>query len=226
MLKYSSNSFSPLCTSVSSVVKRNIFNTEVHRGRTGLSYLLIAAMPASANAASAAGHGGAHDLPAFWDFFATLLPFWGNFIFYLFILFFLFRGSISKGWKARRHRIQSHYSTAQAALAESERKLIEVRERVKNVEHDVKELHSMVSREANLECKNIIEDAKQRALRIKEQVQQMSASEGKNIERIARSEMVGAALRLAREKLARELSSEADRAYRISTLNKVESLIN
>ena len=168
----------------------NVLNASIlHRSLASLAFVL-------SPVASAFASSSAHGEPSIGD----LTVYWANFTVYAILLYVLLRKPLSNGWSARRARIQETVANCGSQVASAERELNAVEALTKGLASEQDRARAEIVAQAKLEAQQIVESARVKATRIREQAKEMVAGEGRSAESTFRSTLVARALELARAK--------------------------
>ncbi len=179
----------------------------------------------SASPALAAGGHGPTPPPPLGDFVAGLGVYYFNFACFCLILFFVLRKPLRLAFAARRSAIEEKVLAGARALAAAEAELQEAKTLLSSVRSELERVATEISAETVTEIKVIEQEAKLKVERIGRLAQDSAAAELRAMESMVREELIESALLLARERLVRENSLQADQQFRDSTARKVKALI-
>ena len=192
-------------------------------GLNTIKYTISIFLPQLIVASSAFAASGAHSGdPTFADLKYYII----NFLIYLAFVAFLISKFAPKGWASRRQRIQESLEASIAKVSAAERSYQAAKQRIENLDEDVRNISEQMKVEAEREAQEIIVAAKNQSLRIVKQAQDNAEAERKVSESAIRKEYAARALKLAEEKLRKEITPERDRTLRTAFQDSVKELIH
>lgn len=170
--------------------------------------------------AFAAGGGDGHHAS-----FVDIIPYWVNFLLYVSIMYFIFRGSAAEAWRRRRANIEASISAIEKEMAALEAKIGEARGKLASIDKDIERINTEIGREAEGESSLVLAEAERAAKRIREQGQDLIKAERRSIEASVQQELAENVIRIATEKLKAESSPQADRTRRDASLGHIGQLV-
>jgi F0F1-type ATP synthase membrane subunit b/b' len=171
--------------------------------------------------ASAFASSSAHGEPSI----ADLTVYWANFVVYSIILYVLLRKPLANGWAARRARIQESVASCTSQVASAERELNAVEALTKGLTSEQDRARAEIVAQAKLEAEQIVESARAKATRIREQAKDMVAGEGRSAESTFRTTLVTRALELARAKFVGGEFSSKQQSYLDAAVGRAKRLV-
>ncbi len=175
-----------------------------------------AMLPALAFAASEGDshHGSIADLK--WP--------WINFLLYVVGMYFLLRGVIANGWRARAERIANEASRGERELAAATAALSAMRERQTKLPAEKAAIARTLTAEAQAEAAKTISDAEQRAIEIEKQAASRIVAEQQAAVQAIRRQVATKVLNASEQKIKSGISVENDRKIRQGTGNSLLQL--
>jgi F0F1-type ATP synthase membrane subunit b/b' len=173
------------------------------------------AFAASTDHAATGSHGSVWDIRHYWI----------NFIVYLGVLFFAFRGAVTNGWAARRSNIQQAVNSAAKELHDADAELRLLDKLVANIEFDRQRARDEIIRQGEVEALKILEDARDKAARIRDSAQGMITAEARTAEQSFRVSLVTRAMEIARERFRSGEFSGKQRAYVDAALSRAKRMV-
>lgn len=170
---------------------------------------------------AAAGGHSTHD-SSVWD----LKFYFINFLIYLALVAFIIKRVAPQGWAMRRQRIQESLQASIAKVSAAERAYQTAKQRLQTLDEDARALTEQMQREAEREAGEVIESAKNQGARMVKQAHDNANAERKASETAIRKEYAAQALRIAEERLRKEVTPERDRSIRTEFQNSLKELIH
>ena len=183
----------------------------------GLSLLLVLLCARAAFASEGHGEGGG---------LSHLVPYWINFLLYVGLLYYLLKKIVVDFWQARRSGIADAIDESLSQLAKAEAKLVESRERLRNVEREVMQLQTGIERDGQGEAAEIVAEAHRKAGLTVQRAHETCATERVNAEKELRQELAARVVEHARQRLAAGASAESDYARRQNAASTFKSLLH
>ncbi|GEM_PF-2935648 len=152
-----------------------------------------------------------------------LLPVF-NFALYLVLMFLILKGPISTLLRARRDNLEAHIKRAAMHWDQARKQLLEVQRRFQTLDGDIKELSERIAIEAKKEGETLVADAKEHALMTIKRANEGALAERKTAENQVRAELAQAVLKLASEKLTKDMNQDTDRPLRERALDGIRAL--
>lgn len=180
---------------------------------------IVSSMIIAEPAFAAAGGEGHHAT------FVDIIPYWVNFLIYVSVIYFIFRGSAAEAWRRRRANIESSISAIQREMQALETRIAEARGKLASIDKEIARIDTEIGREAEGESSLIAAEAERAAKRIREQGQDLIKAERRNVEAAVQKELAENVIRLATEKLKAESSLQADKARRDASLGYIGQLV-
>ena len=172
--------------------------------------------------AAASEHGEGHHAPSFGDLKYYLI----NFAIYLALVLWVISKTAPAGWRSRRQRIQEMLQTSRAKVSAADQAYQSARQRLEGVDEDVRSLSDLMKVEAQREAEEIIRAAKAQAARIVKQAHDNAEAERKVSESAIRKEYAAQALKIAEERLRKEITPERDKSMRVAFHDSVKTLLH
>lgn len=176
--------------------------------------------------AAGAAHGAHEELPAFGDFLLSKKVYWINFLIYAALLSYLLKNLFAKAWVNRRKAYQESISSGQSLLEKSERQLADARKQIAELPEEISKLENRLTKEVEFEARAIIEDASQRADKIKTQANQSAAAERQAAAARYQEQLVDLAIKRAISRIPGMMSAEVDSRLSNKVLSSVNGLLN
>ncbi len=196
------------------IVMNVLHATKLHRILASLAFVL-------SPVASAFASSSAHGEPSI----ADLTVYWANFVVYSVILYVLLRKPIANGWSARRARIQDAVASCTSQVETAERELNAVEALTKGLSSEQDRARAEIVAQAKLEAQQIVENARVKATRVREQAKDMVAGEGRSAESTFRTSLVTRALELAREKFVGGEYGSRQQSYLDAAVGRAKRLV-
>lgn len=131
---------------------------------------------------------------------SDLTFYWINFILYVGVMTFILRKPIRNGWAARTARIKQAVEQSTDEVESAERELNAIEALTKGLAAEQERVRQEIVSQAELESADILRNAHQRAVRIKEQAKEMLRGETRSAESTFKSSLVARALQLAKDR--------------------------
>ncbi|MEY4700601.1 MAG: hypothetical protein RL326_788 [Pseudomonadota bacterium] len=193
----------------------NVLNASIlHRSIISLAFVLF---PVASAFASSSAHGE----PSI----ADLTVYWANFVVYSVILYVLLRGPLANGWSARRARIQEAVTSSASQVESAERELNAVEALTKGLASEQDRARAEIVEQAKLEAQQIVENARVKATRVRDQAKDMIAGEGRSAESAFRATLVARALELARAKFVGGEYGSRQQSYLDAAVGRAKRLV-
>jgi len=181
------------------------------------SLILAALLVTTANAyASGAGH-----TPSIGD----LTFYWINFVLYVALMSYLLRKPIKNGWAARTARIKQTVADCTDQVESAERELNAIEALTKGLPAEQERARQQIITQANLEAADIVKQAEQRAVRIREQSKEMLKGEMRSAQSSFRASLVSRALQLAKDRFSKGEYVAREQAYVGAAVSRAKSLV-
>ncbi len=181
-----------------------------------LAILATVVSPGSAWAGSP-GHA-----PAVGD---LLFPFI-NFTLYLALMIKLLARPIGDQLRMRRDNIESFIKRAAMQWDQARRQLLDVQRRFSNLDTELKEISSRIENEGAKEAAQMVADAEFQAKAIIKRAEQSAIAEANALEAEIRRDLADEVVRMASEKLAKEINNESDLPLRQRALEGLNGIRN
>ena len=166
------------------------------------------------------GSGGGHE-PSFAD---LTFP-WINFVMYAALLTYLLRNPIKKGWSARVGAIKDRIEGASEQLEIAERELNAAEALVQGVEQEKTRIKTEVSVQASREADLLVEQAKERAERLKQQAAEMLEGEMRSAQSAFKADLVARAVSVAKQKFSSGEYASRESVYAETAMAKAKQLV-
>jgi F-type H+-transporting ATPase subunit b len=167
-----------------------------------------------------------------------LKVYWFNFIIYIGILYFALRKLVPAAWAARRERIRVSLHSASAALNAAEQELNAVQNALKTLQEpskvagvvgeltEIQRLRADVLRDGQAEAQRIVQDAEQRAARLRTQAREQLEGEVRTAQSAVRAQLVQRAVASARTRFSQGDFAHRDTQYREAAVQRAKRLID
>ena len=186
------------------------------------AFVLSAFSSFIASAATEEGGHAEHVMGSFSD----LIPFWINFLIYCLVLYLILRKKVVKGLHNRAILIEEQVNKGARELEKAEQVLREAEEKLSGVSTEVAAIMAHMSSDSKNECVQILREAGDHAVRIKEQAKELVISEQRATENTIKRDLTDLVLKKTTEKISRELTAENDKERRAAALGSVSALID
>lgn len=180
-------------------------------------FLLLAAWPMQVWAEQGKAHTGS---------FSDLAIFWLNFIVYIAVMYFLLRKPFPVLWAKRRAGIEQGVRASAAELDRAKATLQQSQQKLNNLENDIARLREEMRSETQAEQKALEAYGKVKSEKILARARDNYVAEKRSLEQKLQHEISEMALKLVRERLSSELSSDADKIWRDAALKNVKELVH
>jgi F0F1-type ATP synthase membrane subunit b/b' len=180
-----------------------------------LAATVLFAIDAFASGAEGAHHGSITD---------TVGP-WINFIVYIALLSVLVRKPLKAGWAARRQRIAEEVSAATSEMESAERSLATVEALTKNISQEQERARAEILKQGELEAASIASAAREKASRIKSQVQDLLEGESRSAQANFRAALVAKAVELSKARFESGEFSSRQGAYVEAAVDRAKKLV-
>lgn len=170
-----------------------------------LPLLLIASSPAFA------ASGGHHE-PSITD----LIPFWVNFVLFLFLLHYLLNKPARSFWKNRQVSIQDAAERGKKTMDAALERLKTAENKLQSLEAEIEKLKSSIKEEGEREKSEILRSAKERASLLENQASIASQAEKAASYELLRKELADRVMKLTEEKVLEKLTPQKDKKIRES----------
>jgi len=175
------------------------------------------AFPDLASAVSGAGHAlSVNDL---------LFPFI-NFSLYVALMVKLLAAPLSNMLQLRRENMESSIKRAAMQWDQAKRQLLDVQRRFSNLDSELKEIATRIESEGAKEAAQLVADAQNQAKMIVQRAKQSAITEASAMENEIRQELAQEVIRVASEKLSKELNLESDLPLRQRALEGLSGVRN
>jgi F0F1-type ATP synthase membrane subunit b/b' len=145
---------------------------------------------------TAPAHASGGKPPALSD----LTFYWVNFVLYIGVMTFILRKPIKNGWAARTARIKQAVAQSTDEVESAERELNAIEALTKGLTAEQERVRQEIVSQAELESAEIVRNANQKSLRIKEQAKEMLRGETRSAESSFKASLVARALQLAKDR--------------------------
>lgn len=166
---------------------------------------------------AAAGHGE----PAIGD----LTFYWINFVLYVGLLTYILRRPIAKAWTARTARITHTVAQSSDEVEAAERELNAIEALTKTLPQEEEKIKQQIVSQANSEAVDIIQQAEQRAARIRAQARELLNGEMRSAQSSFRQALVTRAVQLAKEKYSAGEFAAREDAYQAAAVTCAQRLV-
>ena len=156
---------------------------------------------------------------------ADLTYSWINFLMYVALLTYLLRAPIKKGWSARVGAIKDRIEGASAQLEIAERELNAAEALVQGVAQEKTRIKTEVSTQASREADLIVEQANERAERLKQQAAEMLEGEMRSAQSAFKADLVARAVSVANQKFSSGEYASRESVYAETAMAKAKQLV-
>ncbi len=156
---------------------------------------------------------------------SDLTFYWINFILYIGVMTFILRKPIKNGWAARTARIKKTVADCTDEVDAAERELNAIEALTKGLTTEQERVRQEIVSQANLEANDIVRQANQRAVRIREQAKEMLKGETRSAESAFRASLVSRALQSAKERFTRGEFAGREQMYVEAAVNRSKQLV-
>jgi F-type H+-transporting ATPase subunit b len=167
-------------------------------------------------AVASAGHGE----PSIGD----LTFYWINFVLYIGIMVYILRKPLARGWAARTAKIRQSVTQSTEEVETAERELNAIEALNKTLPQEEERVKQQIIEQANAEAADIIRQAEQRAVRIREQARELLKGEMRSAQSSFRGALVARAVQLAKEKFGAGEFANREDAYRAAAVSRAKQL--
>ncbi|MCB0310955.1 MAG: ATP synthase F0 subunit B [Bdellovibrionales bacterium] len=185
--------------------------------RTSPVALLAIFLIASTASAAEGGHHQPH--------FLELVPFWINFLIYVFLLYLLLRNQWTGFWQQRRRNLIEAVQAGRAELLGAKEMLEKSQLQLENIEKDIVSLKKEIESDAANQSKALAVAAREQAKKIIARARQSIEGEQRALESTLQREIAEQAVALARQKLQQKASLQNDQELRSAALVNVNRII-
>ena len=180
-------------------------------------YALIGTVIAPALAFASESSHGEHHTPGLSDLTYPFI----NFLIYLVIVLFAVKKFLPKVLQTRAENIRKGVEAGRSALLSAEKELASARTVFTTFDEHGSSIRAQIAKDAENESVLIKSNAQARAKAIAAQARATAAAEQRSTETVLREEIAELIIRLAEEKIRRELTPENDRVLRERALQGV-----
>jgi F0F1-type ATP synthase membrane subunit b/b' len=170
---------------------------------------------------SVASASGAHHEPSIHD----ITIHWVNFVIYAAVIVAFGRTPIRKAWSARRARIKETVDHATAQVETAERELNAIEAVTKGITAEQDRVKQEIVDQSKAEAEAIVQQAHEKATRIREQAREMLAGEGRSAEGAFKASLVSRALELARSKFVEGEFASRQQTYVDAAVGRAKRLV-
>jgi F0F1-type ATP synthase membrane subunit b/b' len=171
--------------------------------------------------APAAHASSGHGAPSIGD----LTFYWINFALYIGFMTYILRKPLAKGWAARAARIKQSVTQSSDDVASAERELNAIEALTKSLPVEEEKIKQQIAEQAEAEARDVIRQAEQRAVRIREQARELVKGEARSAQSAFRQSLVARAVQLAKEKFAAGEFTGREELYQTATVNRAKQLV-
>jgi F0F1-type ATP synthase membrane subunit b/b' len=171
----------------------------------------------SHEAFASAGHGE----PSISD----LTFYWINFLLYVGIMTYILRKPLAKGWAARAARIKQSVMQSSDDVEAAERELNAIEALTKTLPQEEERVRNQIIEQANAEAADIVRQAEQRAVRIREQAKELLKGETRSAQASFRQALVARAVQIAKEKFGAGEFAAREEAYNAAAVTRAKQLV-
>lgn len=187
----------------------------IKKAKISIFLISTATIPSFAFASDAAAHH-----PSVSDLILPAM----NFALFLVIMVKLLKTPLQTQLRARKDNVESHIKRAAMQWDRARRQLLDVQRRFHSLDGEMKELTMRIASEGKKEAQGIVADAKSKADAIIRRAKDSSESERKTTEAQIRVELAQAVLKLASEKLSKEITESSDKQHRERALEGLRAI--
>lgn len=149
---------------------------------------------------------------------------WINFALYVVGMFFLLRGIVASGWRARAERIAAEASRGERELATANATLAAMRERQARLPTEKASIARTLTNEAQAEAAKTLSDAEERAREIEKQAANRIVAEQQAAVQAIRRQVATKVLNASELKIKSGISTESDKKIRSNTAHGLVQL--
>jgi F0F1-type ATP synthase membrane subunit b/b' len=164
---------------------------------------------------------GAHHEPSFSD----ITFHWINFVLYIGAMTYLLRKPIQNSWAARAKRIKQEVQQCTDEVDAAERELNAIEALTKGLSAEQERVRQEIATQAKLEAEEILKQANQRAVRIREQGKELLKGEARSAETLFRASLVQRAVHMAKERFTRGEYASREQAYVDAAVTRAKNLV-
>lgn len=149
-----------------------------------------------------------------------------NFALYLALMVKLLSGPLSNHLQLRRDNMESSIKRAAMQWDQAKRQLLDVQRRFSNLDNELNEISSRIESEGAKESAQVVADAEVQAKMIIQRAKHSASAEASALENEIRQELAQEVIRVASERLAKELNLESDLPLRQRALEGLSGVKN
>jgi F-type H+-transporting ATPase subunit b len=149
-----------------------------------------------------------------------------NFSLYLALMVKLLAKPLSVQLQLRKDNMESFIKRAAMQWDQARRHLLDVQRRFNNLETELKEIASRIENEGAKEATQMVMDAEVQAKAIIKRAEQSAIAEANALEAEIRHDLAQEVIRIASEKLAKEINSDSDLPLRQRALEGLSGVRN
>ncbi len=149
-----------------------------------------------------------------------------NFSLYLALMAKLLSGPVTIQLRARRDNMESFIKRAAMQWDQAKRQLLDVQRRFTNLDTELKELSARIQMEGEKEAAQVIADAETQAKGVLHRAKQSALAEANALEAEIRKDLAEEIVRLASEKLSKEINQDSDLPLRQRALDGLNGVRN
>jgi F0F1-type ATP synthase membrane subunit b/b' len=147
-----------------------------------------------------------------------LLTFWGSFIIYLVLLFFVLRKPTTNAWARRRLNISTAIQNNEAILLKAEKRLADARIVQRGMLNEVEQIKFAIAKDAETEAEIMLRDAREQAERITRQSHESVVLERRSSLAKSKKKIIEEVFDNARKIIKDGLTKEKDNRLQASAL--------
>lgn len=154
-----------------------------------------------------------------------LFPYVINFLLYIGVMYYFLKEPLVTGWAKRKDRISSEVKKGKLERESALQRLENAKNTDENLSRNIERLKDYIAKDAKTEATDILKDAHDRALRIRDQGRSMAEAEGTALRRKYKKELASSVVRKAKNFLEKEITAEIDTNLRKVSANSFKQLV-
>jgi F0F1-type ATP synthase membrane subunit b/b' len=187
----------------------------------GLTATLLALTSGTHAALAESGHGGAHHGGP-----ADLIPFAVNFTIFVALLIHFTKGPIASMWSKRLQLIETEVSKGKAEIEQAQKALNLAKARAASVETEIERIKFEISKGAQTETQDIMKDAHERALRVRQQGKSLADGDVNHTKKEYRAHLSKLVVKKATDILSSQVTEASDAAIRKNAIAQFDTRAN
>lgn len=149
-----------------------------------------------------------------------------NFTLYIVLMIKLLARPISEQLRMRRDNVESFIKRAAMQWDQARRQLLDVQRRFNNLDAELKDIAKRIENEGSKEAAQMVADAEFQAKTIIKRAEDSAIAEANALETEIRRDLADEVVRMASERLAKEIDSEIDLPLRQRALEGLSGIRN